>query len=206
MTELHSTRGQLEQTLEGLVHAGIGDSGDLAGMLGLAPQHIRRPLRKLTMAGVLDSTRASRLQLTRAGRARPEIEPVARVVQPLADSRPLGQPRPAPLQLGRGLGSSGLGLTPDDTGVRVGAGAALASPATSPAAPGKPLRTLLAAWRRTQRRMSRLCNVRLQVAGVQLSASAGRRVAGFAVAALALVMGLQAGLPAWGLAAVALIL
>jgi hypothetical protein len=82
LVDVSSAPSALEQGLGRLVDAGIVDADDLAAALGLQAHHIGRPLRKLTLAGVLEREPSGDLRVTPAGRTWLSIEatPVAELL------------------------------------------------------------------------------------------------------------------------------
>ncbi len=203
MTELRSAPSQLERTLGRLVEAGIARTDDLALLLGLDTQHIARPLRKLTLAGVLHRDPSDSLQLTPSGRAWLGVELRSKVAEPLLYPERAPGPRLLPLR----SASVDIVRIPADSEAELDQRA-------EQGAGWKPPRITLAGVRiALARPRIALFRVQLAVPGLQialarvqialprvhLSPSSCRRLAAVAASAAVVVIGVHVGPAAQGL-------
>jgi len=199
LINVDSAPSRLEQTLGRLVEAGITHADDLASSLGLESHHIRRPLRKLTLAGVLDSEPSGRLQLTPAGRTWLRIELTPKATEPLILPEPIGCAAPAPLK-----------IDVDEDRIPVDAEAEL-PPLAEPTTRWRPRLIAVAGVRAALARVGmavprvrlELPAVQVTLDGIALSTSTARRIAVVAASAVALMIAVQLGLTAWPVTAVA---
>jgi hypothetical protein len=194
LTEARLAPGVLEHTLGRLVEAGIAQPDDLAALLGLESQHIARPLRNLTLVGAAERQSNGGLQLTPAGRVWLKVAPVGEVAEPLLIADRSTAPRLRPLRLDLDeAGSAAEAEKEVERPARVALGRVtvpwsmpqIAWPQIAWPRVGVAWPRLKVAWPRVQ----------VVLGGVEMSASAGRRIAAGAAAAVVLMLAAQVGLP-----------
>jgi hypothetical protein len=209
LVDISSAPSALEQGLGRLVDAGIVDADDLAAALGLLAHHIGRPLRKLTLAGVLEREPGGDLRVTPAGRTWLSIE-----ATPVAELLSLPERSAAP-----GLLAPQIAVDEDPDLERVpraedraapDIGGGQVSPAHSPEGWTPPLivasiRETLGSVRKAMPRVRiampafRLGwpRVQLTVEGHKLSTSTVRRIVALTASAVVIMTAVRLAVPAW---------
>lgn len=218
MVDFTSAPSALEQVLGRLVEAGITDAQDLAPALGLQSHHVGRPLRKLTLAGVLEPEPSGKLRVTPRGRAWLGIEPTPTTPEPAVVPERSAEPRLLPPQIAAEMDRTAVGADVGrvppaavhwaDGWTRLGIAVArirealgsvrMVMPVVRIARPKVRLAmpTVRLAAPIVGRRGPNLTNLRLTVDGVELSGSRARRMAAATASVLVVMILIRMALPA----------
>jgi hypothetical protein len=202
LVDFSSAPSALEQVLGRLVEAGITDAQDLAPALGLQSHHVGRPLRKLTLAGVLEPEPSGKLRVTPRGRAWLGIVPTPTTPEPAVVPQRSAEPRLLPPQIAaemdRTAVAADVGRVPPaavhraDGWTRLGIAVARIRETLGRVRMPMPtvrLAVPIVGWRWP--------NVQVTVDGVDLSASMARRIAAATASVVVVMIVVRLAVPGW---------
>jgi hypothetical protein len=208
LVDFSSAPTPLEQVLGRLVEAGITNADDLALALGLQSHQVGRPLKKLTLAGVLEPEPTGKLHVTPGGRTLLGIEATPTTPEPAVVPQGSAAPRLLPPH---------IAVEMDRTAVGVGFGR-LPRAAVDEADGWTPLGIAFPSIReplgRARMAMARVRlaapmagwrwpNVQFTLDGVELSASMARRIAAVTASVVVVMIVVRLAVPGWSSTSVA---